>query len=209
MTAGVFGRTNLEFPPVWLGLSVPPDSSDLPSLVEAALDAHVPIDISIQPALWGGHMRGTDAFVTCIGTSAHERATDSAHAANLTQAHLIETLSCLGREHLDIYYVRVRRAVEEYQLAGVLEALEMFRQEGHIRFLGLCCDGSGLATLGAWQFNDAFEVLQTPVAEFQMLASMAAERRVGLVTREQAMPGHPVLRTVRTADEVRQAVSGP
>ena len=109
-------------------------------------------------------------------------ATDHDHAITLVQAHLIETLSAIGREKIDFYFLRVQRAAEEYQVSGVLEALEMARQEGHIGFVGLACDGPSLATLNLWQFHDAFDVVLIPDAvSFETLAPLAAERRVGVV----------------------------
>ncbi|AIE84837.1 hypothetical protein [Fimbriimonas ginsengisoli] len=217
MPQGLFGRTNLEFPPVWLSLSVPASSSDMEGLVGAALESGVPLDVSSSPGLWGGHMRGTDAPLTCLSNTGYEEATDGRHASDLIQAHLIETLSCIGREWFDIYFLRVRRAVEEYQISGALEAMEMARQEGHIRFLGLCCEGPSLAALGMWQFHDAFEVLRVPYSlddgeAYETLAPIARERRVG-VLRFSSLPlsfesDDPVLVPVSTASQVNEALRG-
>lgn len=187
MQGDLLGRTNRAFPPVWLRLTATPDRLDRAPLVEAALATQVPIDISGQPGLWGGYLRGTDAVIACNSDARYENATDENHATDLLQAHLIETLSCLGREYFDFYFLRVRRAVEEYQISGVLRALELARQEGHIRYLGLLSDGSPLATLGVWQFHDAFDVIQLSrnpleTEPFEMLAPLAKERRVGVVT---------------------------
>lgn len=187
MPQGLFGRTNLEFPPVWLSLSACRAGDDAGALVGAAVESGVPIDVTSMPALWGGHMRGTDACLTCVSNSDFERATDDKHASDLIQAHLIETLSCVGRDYFDFYFLRIRRAVEEYQIAGALEAMEMARQEGHIRFMGICCDGPSLSTLGTWQFRDAFDALLVPrnhydPEPYETLAPMARERRVGVVT---------------------------
>lgn len=153
----------------------------------AALESGSPIDITSQPALWGGRMRGTEATLTCVSTHGYENATDDRHASDLIQAHLIETLSCVGRDYFDFYFLRVRQAVEEFQIAGALEAMEMARQEGHIRYLGICCDGPSLATLGLWQFHDAFEALLVPrnhydPEPYETLAPLARKRRVGVVT---------------------------
>lgn len=127
-------------------------------------------------------MRGTEAIVSCLSSSALETATDSTHAVDLVHAHLIEVLSCLGREHLDFYFLRIRRMVEEFQLAGALEAMELARQEGHIRFLGLACDGPPLATLSVWQFHDAFDAVLIPSAEAgKTLVPLARERRAGVL----------------------------
>jgi hypothetical protein len=145
-------------------------------------NSSLPIDVSVSPALWGGKLNRKEAVVSCFSSSAYENATESSHAIDLTQAHLIEVLSCLGRETLDFYFLRVRRMVEEFQLAGALEAMELARQEGHIRHLGIACDGPSLSTLGVWQFNDAFEAIYIPDAEAgTTLRGLARERRVGVV----------------------------
>ena len=132
-------------------------------------------------------MRGTNATLIAIGATDYENGNDEAHTCDLVQAHLIETLSAIGREHIDIYYFRVRQMPEEYQLSGALQALELAKQEGHVGHIGLCCDGPSFATLGAWQFHDAFETLLVPrnhysTEAYDTLAPLARERRVGIVT---------------------------
>lgn len=184
------GRTNRVFPPVWVSLAAPQREFQegwLERLVDAAVEAQTVIDISRGPALWGGAMRGTEAMVMSLGGLDIERATDEKHASDLVQAHLIQTLSAFGREYLDLYFLQIRRALEEYQINGALEALEMARQEGHIRHIGICCDGPALAILGLWQFHDAFEVLLVPRNHYDQeayttLEPLARERRVGVVT---------------------------
>lgn len=186
----MLGRTNAAFPRVWLSLSVPDggfrDSSPT-DLAHAARATGLPIDISTQPALWGGPLRGgEDTLVTFGGrflTSAH----DERNALDLTQAHLIETLSAIGRETIDVYALTVRRPLEEWQINGALEALESARQEGHIRHFALHAEGSGHAALGLWQFHDFAELLFVPksprdTAAYGNLAPLAGERRVGIVT---------------------------
>lgn len=158
-------------------------------------------------------MRGADACLMALGGVDIERATDHNHASDLVQAHLIETLSAVGREYLDFYFLRVRRGLEEFQINGALEALEMAKQEGHVRYLGLCCDGPSLAVLGVWQFHDAFEVILIPRSQddseaYDTLAPVARERRVGIVTSQplsERSSEHPVLVKVRTPEEVRLA----
>lgn len=190
MADTLLGRTNRAFPPVWLSLSTPHESGAeaIDALVAAARGANVPLDISGNPALWGGRLRGDDqAFLTALSSVDYENAIDDRHALDLVQAHLIETLSAIGREWIDVYWLRVRRAVDEAPLSGALEAMELARQEGHIRHLGICCDGSSLATLGMWQFHDAFDLLLVPRNHYddeayRTLAPLARERRVGVVT---------------------------
>ena len=190
MADTLLGRTNRAFPPVWLSLSMPHSggSEAIDALVASARGANVPLDVSGNPALWGGRLRGDDSlFLTAISTNGYERANDDRHAMDLIQAHLIETLSAIGREWIDVYFLRIRRAVDEAQLSGALEAMELARQEGHIRHLGIVCDGSSLATLGMWQFHDAFDLLLVPRNHYddeayRTLAPLARERRVGVVT---------------------------
>jgi len=199
----VLGRTNRVFPSVWLSLASPSENAGegWPGrLVEAALAANTVIDISHNPALWGGQMRGTEACLMSMGGLEIERATETSHATDLVQAHLIETLSAIGRDYIDFYFLRVRRGLEEFQINGALEALEMAKQEGHIRYIGLACDGPSLAVLGLWQFHDAFEVLLVRDDEaYQTLAPIARERRVGIIAPENLV-------TVRTPEEIEAVV---
>lgn len=154
----------------------------LRDLLQYTVAARLPIDVSLQPALIGGQIRSVDYVSISRSRTDYTVATDHNHAVTLVQAHLIETLSAIGREKIDFYFLRVQRAAEEFQISGVLEALEMARQEGHIGFVGLACDGPSLATLNLWQFHDAFDVVLIPDAiSFDTLAPLAVERRVGVV----------------------------
>ena len=181
-------------------------------MVSAAIESGAPLDISTQIGLWGGKMRGTEATIAVRGTYHHENAVSDKHASDLTQAHLIESLSSLGREYLDFYFLPVRRALEEYQIAGVLQAIELARAEGHIRFCGLWAEGQSLAALGLWQFNDAFEVVCAPYAVETKgidpsLAGMAASRRVGVIARSTSVQvcDETQLVSVRSVDEIMTA----
>lgn len=186
----VLGRTNAAFPRVWLSLSVPHGGFDTFSpadLAHAARETGLPIDISTQPALWGGPLRGGGDTLVTFGGRFLATAHDERNALELTQAHLIETLSSIGRETIDVYALTVRRPLEEWQINGALEALESARQEGHIRHFGIHAEGSGLAALGLWQFHDFAELLFLPqnpleTEAYANLAPLAAERRVGIVT---------------------------
>ena len=185
----MLGRTNEAFPRVWLSLSVPNEGFRDSSPADLALAARatgLPIDVSTQPALWGGALRGGDDTLLTFGGKYLATAHDEKNALDLTQAHLIETLSALGRETVDVYALTVRKPLEEWQINGALEALEDARQEGHIRHFALHAEGSGLAALGFWQFHDFAELLivpRNPVAHeaYDTLAPLAAERRAGIV----------------------------
>lgn len=215
MSQKPLGRTNQVFPSVWLSLRTPNDVDQIDPLVATAIESELPIDVSAQPALWGGRVRGVERTFIASGVLDYARATDEKHACDLTQAHLIQTLSCLGRESLDFYLLRVRRAVEEFQIAGVMVALEMARQEGHLRFLGLLCDGPALASLGLWQFHDAFEVVVVGADDAEKtLAPVASDRRVGLVRQvdsndewESMANDRTLLAAVRSVTDVDRARS--
>lgn len=198
---------------MWLSLRTPGDVEHIDPMISAVIDSELPIDVSAQPALWGGRVRGVERTFIASGVADYVRAIDEKHACDLTQAHLIQTLSCLGRETLDFYLLRVRRAVEEYQIAGVMIALEMARQEGHLRFLGLLCDGPALASLGLWQFHDAFEIVVVGTDDAEnTLAPIAADRRVGLVRQadvndpwESMSRDRTLLAAVRSTADVMRA----
>ena len=97
----------------------------------------------------------------------------------------------------------MRRAWEEFQLAGVFGALEAARSEGHVKFIGLAAEGSALAALGTWQFHDAFEALLVgDKPGLDQLGPMAKERRVGVLGRD--LDADARLATVTSADQVRQ-----
>lgn len=180
MATDLLGRTNQAFPKEWVRLITVAGQTPA-ELTKAAEALGTVIDVSANPALWGGQMRGTDALIMAKGGLDVERTGDEKSACDLVQAHLIETLSAIGREHVDFYFLQVRRALEEYQIHGALQALESAKQEGHIRFVGLAVEGPSLAVQSVWQFHDAFEVilLREPDPGLQALAS---ERRVGVVT---------------------------
>lgn len=183
MNSNVLGRTNVEYPRIWAALGVSSESTP-EELVNAVRDLKIPIDISSQPALWGGFLRGGEDVLVQRGTRHYERATSQDHATDLMQAHLIEVLSSIGREMVDFYFLRVRRAVEEFQINGVLAALEFAKQEGHIRHIGLLADGPSLAVQSVWQFHDAFEAVLLPEQgeqELKALVGLAKDRRVGVV----------------------------
>ena len=151
-----------------------------------------------------------------------DRAVDEKHASDLVQAHLIETLSCIGREWIDFYFLVVSAPLEEFQINGALLALEMARQEGHVRFLGLESRGAPLSSLGLWQFHDAFEAVafasspQDRTFE-ETLLPMAQTRRVGTAVRvanesaevQRASELGAALVRVSSASQVVQLMGAP
>jgi hypothetical protein len=176
-------------------------------MAKAAEATGTVLDISAGPAVLGGFLRGTSSPLMQIGGRDIESAADEAGAGNRIQAHLIETLSAVGRESIDFYFLTVRQALEEVQIQGALAALEMARQEGLVLHIGLCAQGSPLSALGLWQFNDAFEALLVPgQPEFlQTLGPLASQRRVGVVVEGDAPPGAVSLIRVSTLDDVNRA----
>lgn len=214
VVGALLGRTNLAFPPVWLSLRPPVGGDGLAEFVAQARSAKTVLDLSIQPGLLGGQMRGGMDLIALTGSRDYERATDSTHAIDLVQANLIQLLSAVGRETMDFFFLPVRSNVEEFQISGALEALESARQDGHIRFVGLQCVGSPFATLGLWQFHDAFDVVRMPVSAEETLAPLARERRVGVITEvdsldnellPQLITDHPVIVPVSSIAEVQTA----
>ena len=113
-------------------------------------------------------------------------------------------------------FLYVRRALEEHQINGALQALHSAKEEGLIHHIGLCIAGPTLAATSLWRFHDAFECVltkRTPESEsdFQSVLSLAQEKRVGVVVETdlsglQYAKEHPVLVGVRSAQEVKAAL---
>lgn len=184
MASDLLGRTNHAFPKVWYSLRLPRNSiaeDSSVSTIRGAIESGTVIDISSSPAFWGGMARGTDAMIMVRGGTDIERAPHELLACELVQAHLVQTLSAIGRQWIDIYFLQVRGDLMDCQIDGALLALENARQEGHIRHLGIECVGDSIEIQRLWQRRDAFEVALLNSAE-PGLISMARERRVGIVT---------------------------
>jgi len=113
-----------------------------------------------------------------------ERATNEAHAHDLTSALIVQHLSSLGRGGLDFLFLQIRRALEETTWAGFFGAVEEARDQGLVRYLGLEICGSVVGGLAQWRFHDAFEVVMapgTPAVDWKSVKEVAEERRVGAV----------------------------
>lgn len=207
MPSLVFGRTNRSLPDTWLRLTAGQTADQTKELAQAAEATGTVLDISAGPAILGGFLRGTESPLMQLGGRDVESAADEAGAGNRVEAHLIETLSAVGRETLDFYFLTVRQAWEEVQIQGALAALEMARQEGLVLHVGLYAQGSPLSALGLWQFNDAFEALLVPnQPEFlDTLGPLATQRRVGVIVEGQAPQGAVSLLRVTSAEDVHRA----
>ena len=126
--------------PTWLALTVPQSPEDIDALVDAAIQTGLTLDISTQPALWGGKLRNRECKIACSGDSGHTRATGREHAFNLTEANLIQILSCIGRECLDFYLLPNAEPANE-GLIGAAAALRSALAEGNLGSVAILSDG--------------------------------------------------------------------
>lgn len=186
----LLGRTNLRLNPLWLQGRLPshkpiPDDWAAGAFQQAEDWGCQVFDISRAPSYWGQALREHTPSLRLTTVFRHPGlafAPDSSAAARQIQAHLIETLSCVGRERIDFYFLAYSQPLEEYQIVGALEALEVAKQEGQIGFLGLACETDPLKTLAFWRFHDAFEIALLPNDEAVLTPLMpeAIQRRVGI-----------------------------
>lgn len=126
-------------------------------------------------------MRGTSATLLAVGGAGLNQAPDEEKAFASIHAHLIELMSAVGRDWIDIYFLRIRGPLQEHQISGALSALTDAREDGVIRHVGVYVEGSPHATRLIWQFNDAFELALLPPQHVETLRDLAVERRAGIV----------------------------
>lgn len=178
-----FGRTNAQISHRWVEPLTGFDASCVDSLAPGT-----PVCVRGQAPFYGHLLRDRKDLLCAVFSGFEiERAQSEAHANDLTGALLVQHLSSLGRGQLDFYFVQVRRALEEFQWAGLLRAVEEAREEGLVRFLGLEVCGPVVGVLAQWRFHDAFEVVMAPrnafcEESFRSVQAASAERRVGLVS---------------------------
>ncbi len=166
------------------------NDGDRETIARHALDSGSVIDLGGQHGLWGQFLRGEDFLLHVEGPSGLKNSPTREHAANITEAHIIEVLCALGRETIDFYTLNSVAPAEA--LEGFFETIESARHEGHVRYLGLNLTLPGSFEL--WRANDAFEyvlVAGEGDASFSGLtrsattdpraSSLAKERRVGIV----------------------------
>lgn len=172
----ILGRTNAQFAKTWYRPVAGGDPGALAA--QLARFEHSVVDVSSQPALWGGLLRCySGAFLTRSSRDL-ERAVSESHAADLLEAHLIETLSCLGRPTIDLFCLRIRSRWDEAILQGVFAALESARQDGMVRFVGLAAENED-ESRRLYERHDAFEFAL--VSRGSVTQQMAVDRRAGVI----------------------------
>jgi aryl-alcohol dehydrogenase-like predicted oxidoreductase len=224
----VLGRTNRALYPLWVRGGLPkrevPDTSWGLSLLHAALDGGIEVfDLTVSHGFWGDVFRQIKPalMMSVVSQVCPLHLTpDSQAAGKLIQAHLIEILCATGRERCDFYFLAYKHPLQEYQIAGALEALEIARQEDQIGYLGLACYAKPLETLSFWRLHDAFDVVLLPDDEedkaLSTLLPEAAARRAGVileypdardeegVAESLSISGvHAALITARSAETIR------
>ncbi len=200
----ILGRTNRSFAPVWFRPIAGADDEATATAIASAAEAHsgTLVDASAQPLLWGGLLRGFRGGFLTRSARDLERATGEAHAADLVEAHLIETLSSLGRESIEVYCLRVRARMATETMSGALQALERARNEGMVHAFGILPEDTESGRQ-IWERHDAFEVALLPPNSG--LESFATRRRCGIVYLGKAN-AEPRLIEVSSADEVARSL---
>ena len=212
MESSVTGRHDKLLPATWLRLIAPGhENADLAALVRAAIAAETVIDISSNAALWGGYLRATCATLMTVGPLDLATSVDEQQVHDLVLAHLIETLSAIGREYIDFYFLWVDRPLKEFQISGALIALQEAKEEGNIRIVGIAAHDI-LASQTILHFHQGFESLLLPKEETSgALRALARGRNMAIVTRSQnpsrAPQDEAVLIPVSSANDVEAAVA--
>lgn len=110
------------------------------------------------------------------------------------QAHVIEVLSAIGRDHIDYYFVR--RSEDTPAVAGGMAALLALREQGH------------LGAIGLWMDSSPAKPLPEETNEFDWIALAAGQPWAGQgsvlwIGGDIA----PRLVTVRSAEEIERALA--
>lgn len=82
-------------------------------------------------------MRGCDAVLIAGGGVEVLGATSRDHAADLLHAHLIQVLSSIGREYLDVLCLPISRPLPEHAVLGALSGARAAQTEGLVGSLTL------------------------------------------------------------------------
>ncbi len=219
MNKTLLGRTNRYVYPVWArgdlrgdGVAEERAARTLPALLQSPVEV---LDITPAPALWGRFLReGANALQVAVVSPANllSHAPDARIAANLVQSHIVEILCAIGRSQIDYYFLSLRESLSEAQLSGALESLEIARQEGAIRALGLAAFGDPLSILAVWRLHDAFEVVLLPdtMEAIGTLLPEARARRVGVVLQTDSRPEAALQKGAQAVlVSIEQAISTP
>ncbi|MCX7925019.1 MAG: hypothetical protein N2554_04320 [Fimbriimonadales bacterium] len=197
MNKTLLGRTNRYVYPVWArgdlrgsGSAEERAERAMSALLQSPIET---LDITPAPALWGRFLREqANTLQVAVVSPANLlfHAPDARIAANLIQAHLVETLCAIGRPRIDYYFLSLSATPSEAQLSGALEALEIARQEGQIGALGMAAWGEPLSILALWRLHDAFEVALLPdtTEALETLLPEARARRAGVVLQSDSPP---------------------
>lgn len=177
----MLGRTNQEYPNVWLRPQLG-EPADLDPMLTALAEVETILDVTSMPGVMA-RIREKPLLYRGGTTVAGGRTAD--HAADLMGAEIIEVVSSLAGQPLEFFVLRVREPLEDHQVEGVLGALSSAVEEGLVRHLGLGYESP--AALPLWQLNDAFDIVvvernQLSDAAYLEVLPRASSRRVGIVT---------------------------
>jgi hypothetical protein len=189
-----------SFPAIWLRLVAPMgDEAAIRELVECAVRSATVLDISASPALFGGYMRATDAALIAVGPNDLARAIDDEQAHALVLAHLVETLSAIGREYVDFYFLKVDSPLREDQISGALVALQEARSQGNLRYIGIAAK-NGQAALGLIHLHDVFDavVVYEEGATNRPLRLLAESRGMAIICASKPPQDAPPPRSLRS-----------
>lgn len=179
-----FGRTNAVVPDLWFGIL--PDCNHEAVFAEIAQEPAV-LDVSGGAGRFGHLVSSSEVAICTFGGRELVHANSARHAADLIGAHIVETLSGVGRPSVDFYCLRISSALSEDVINGALAALDDAKNDGAIKYLGIYAHGDWPTVLRVWQFHDAFEFAMADNNprrrdDFESVAGFAASRRVGIAS---------------------------
>lgn len=152
-------------------------------------------------------MRGCDAVLIAGGSVEMLGATNRDHAADLLHAHLIQVLSSVGREHLDVLCLPLARPLPEHATLGALAGARAAQAEGLVGSLALAGPAPDV-TAALLRKNSDFEFALVRPEDVSHFVSM--ER---LVVRDAADPapwlrqGSRAVVSVTSPEDVRKAAA--
>lgn len=127
----------VEAPQDWLSLRLPEQESELDVLVITAIESGLPLDVTSGKLVWGSRLENSKNLLVGFGTGDFHRANSADDACILVSAQIVEWLSCLNGKTLDVLFLPDHPSANQDCWAGAMEALEIAREDGLIRFYGL------------------------------------------------------------------------